>query len=102
MSTILIGFAILVLGAVLIIPTKTERHYILRGKSVTLKGIVELICPDGVIIWEGQDEIQVAYDHDPSAIEGNLKLLAEAEVPASVFNETSILVKCPVIYGEGN
>jgi hypothetical protein len=88
-----------ILGLILIIPTKREKTYMLRGKVLTLRQIAELLCEDGVFICQHNDEVQMAYDHDVEAIPAVLEILAEAEMPAEVFNETSILVKDPVVYG---
>lgn len=95
-----IMLAAFIIGLIMIIPTKREKTYLLRGKVLTLRQIAELLCEDGVFICQHEDRIQMAYDHNPEAIPAVLEILAEAEMPASVFNETSILVKDPVIYAE--
>ena len=87
------------IGLALIIPTNRKRTYMLRGRVMTLKQIAEELCEDGVLVCEMDDTMQMAYDHDPEAIPAVLKILADAEMPAEVFNETSVLVRCPVIYG---
>ena len=88
-----------VVGLLLIIPSRRERTYLLRGEVLTLKQIAEKLCEDGVLVCQEEDEIQMAYDHDPDAIPAVLKILAEAEMPAMRFKD-SIVVQCPVIFGD--
>ena len=80
--------------------TGKDRQYVYRKKLMTLQEIAEELCADGVFICKSADEVQMAYDHDVDAIPAVLQILAEAEMPAKVFNETSILVRCPMVYGE--
>jgi len=77
-----------------------EKTYILRKKVMTLQEIAEELCSDGVFICKNENEVQMAYDHDVDAIPAVLQILADAGMPAKVFNETSILVQDPVIYRE--
>ena len=99
--TTLIIIAIIILVGILIIPNNTgDRKYVYRKKLMTLQEIAEELCADGVFICKSADEVQMAYDHNPDAIPAVLQILAEAEIPAKVFNETSILVRCPMVYGE--
>ena len=94
---IILVFAFII-GGILIIPTKRKRIYLLRGEELTLKQIAEKFCVNGVLVCEMDDTMQMEYDHDPEAIPEVLQNLLEAEIPAEVFNETSVLVRCPIVY----
>jgi len=88
-----------IFGLIMIFPSRRERTYLLRGEVLTLKQIAEKLCEDGVLVCQEEDEIQMAYDHDPDAIPAVLEILAEAEMPAMRFKD-SIVVQCPVIFGD--
>ena len=84
------------IGLIMIIPSKREKTYLLRGKVLTLKQIVELICEDGVIVASSEELVEVEYDHNPDAIPEVLELLREAELPARVrFRYPSVIMVAP-------
>ena len=80
-----------VIGLLLIIPSRREKTYLLRGKELTLKEIAELLCEDGVLVVEQENEIQMAYDHNPEAIPAVMKILEEAEIPAWTFFDSIVV-----------